>query len=64
MARVPDLVGVAAKFNLKIVTVKDIIQYRIMKEKLVEKITDVNFPTKHGKFKLHLYETYLMAENK
>jgi 3,4-dihydroxy 2-butanone 4-phosphate synthase / GTP cyclohydrolase II len=59
MARIPDLVGVAARFNLKIVTVKDIIQYRIMKEKLVEKITDVNFPTKHGKFKLHLYRNIL-----
>jgi 3,4-dihydroxy 2-butanone 4-phosphate synthase / GTP cyclohydrolase II len=59
MARVPDLVIVAAKFNLKIVTVKDIIRYRIRKEKLVEKITEVNFPTKHGKFKLHLYKNVL-----
>jgi 3,4-dihydroxy 2-butanone 4-phosphate synthase / GTP cyclohydrolase II len=59
MARVPDLMAIAARFNLKIVTVKDIIQYRVIKEKLVEKITEVNFPTKHGKFKLHLYKNVL-----
>jgi 3,4-dihydroxy 2-butanone 4-phosphate synthase / GTP cyclohydrolase II len=59
MARVPDLVEIAAKFNLKIVTVKDLIRYRIIKEKLIEKITDVNFPTKHGKFRLHLYRSVL-----
>jgi 3,4-dihydroxy 2-butanone 4-phosphate synthase / GTP cyclohydrolase II len=59
MARVPDLIAIAARFNLKIVTVKDIIQYRVIKEKLVEKITEVNFPTKHGKFKLHLYKNVL-----
>jgi 3,4-dihydroxy 2-butanone 4-phosphate synthase / GTP cyclohydrolase II len=59
MARVPDLISIAARFNLRIVTVKDIIQYRVMKEKLIEKITDVNFPTKHGKFKLHLYRNIL-----
>jgi 3,4-dihydroxy 2-butanone 4-phosphate synthase / GTP cyclohydrolase II len=59
MARVPDLLLIAARFKLKIVTVKDIIQYRIRNEKLIEKITDVNFPTKHGKFRLHLYRSVL-----
>ena len=56
MARVPDLIKMAEKFGLKIITVKDIISHRLKKEKLVEKITDVNFPTSHGKFKLHLYK--------
>ncbi|HEY4756865.1 MAG TPA: 3,4-dihydroxy-2-butanone-4-phosphate synthase, partial [Ignavibacteriaceae bacterium] len=59
MARVPDLIKIAKKFNLKIVTVKDIITYRITKEKLVEKITDINFPTKHGEFHLYLYKNSL-----
>lgn len=59
MARVPDLVKIAKKFNLKIVTVKDIINYRIGKETLVEKITDINFPTKHGNFHLHLYKNLI-----
>ena len=59
MARVLDLIKIAKKFNLKIVTVKDIITYRITKEKLVEKITDINFPTKHGEFHLYLYKNLL-----
>jgi 3,4-dihydroxy 2-butanone 4-phosphate synthase/GTP cyclohydrolase II len=59
MARVPDLLKIAKKFNLKIVTVKDIITYRITKERLVERLTDINFPTKHGEFHLHLYKNLL-----
>ena len=59
MARVPDLIKIAKKFNLKIVTVKDIITYRITKERLVERLTDINFPTKHGEFHLYLYKNSL-----
>ncbi len=59
MARVPDLLEIAAKFNLKITTVKDIIAFRLRREKLVKKIVDVNFPTKHGKFRLNLYKNLL-----
>jgi|SRR5690554_5101620 len=59
MARVPDLLKIAERFNLKIITVQDIIKYRLQRERLINKITDVNFPTKHGKFKLHLYQSSL-----
>lgn len=59
MARVPELLDIAKNFNLKIITVQDIIQYRIKKEKLIDKITDVNFPTKHGLFRLNLYKNLL-----
>lgn len=59
MARVPELIKIAEKFGLKIITVKDIISYRLKRERLINKITDVNFPTKHGKFKLHLYQSAL-----
>jgi len=59
MARVPELIKIAEKFGLKILTVKDIISYRLKKERLIEKITDVNFPTNHGKFRLHLYKSIL-----
>lgn len=59
MARVPDLIRIAKNFNLKIVTVKDIITYRINKERLVEKITDIKFPTKHGEFRLYLYKNLI-----
>lgn len=59
MARVPELIEVAKKFNLKILTVQDLIQYRIRNEILIEKITDINFPTAHGDFRLHLYRNLL-----
>jgi 3,4-dihydroxy 2-butanone 4-phosphate synthase/GTP cyclohydrolase II len=57
MARLPKLKEVAKKFNLKIISVKDLIEYRRRTEKLVEKIVTVNFPTEFGKFKLHLYKS-------
>ncbi|MDR3667622.1 MAG: bifunctional 3,4-dihydroxy-2-butanone-4-phosphate synthase/GTP cyclohydrolase II [Ignavibacteriaceae bacterium] len=57
MARVPDLIKIARKFKIKITTVQDIIRYRLQNEKLIEKITDINFPTKHGLFHLHLYKS-------
>jgi 3,4-dihydroxy 2-butanone 4-phosphate synthase / GTP cyclohydrolase II len=57
MARVPDLFKIARKFKIKITTVQDIIRYRLENEKLIEKITDINFPTKHGQFHLHLYKS-------
>jgi 3,4-dihydroxy 2-butanone 4-phosphate synthase/GTP cyclohydrolase II len=56
MARIPELLKLAKRFHLKIITVKDIISYRLQKEKLIEKITDVDFPTKHGRFRLYLYK--------
>ncbi|WP_337872199.1 bifunctional 3,4-dihydroxy-2-butanone-4-phosphate synthase/GTP cyclohydrolase II [Ignavibacterium sp.] len=59
MARVHELIEVAKKFNLKILTVQDLIQYRVRNEVLIEKITDINFPTAHGEFRLHLYRNLL-----
>ena len=57
MARVPELSEIAKKFGLKICTVQDVIKYRLTKEKLINKITEINFPTEHGNFKLHLYQS-------
>ena len=62
MARVPDLQKIAKKFGLKIITVQSIIKFRLQKEKLIEKITDINFPTAHGKFRLNLYMS--LVDNK
>jgi len=59
MARVPELIKIAKKFNHKIVTVQELIKYRIKNENLIEKISDIDFPTKHGIFKLHLYRNLL-----
>lgn len=59
MARIPDLIIFAEKFNLKILTVADLIKYRIKKDKLVVKESDINFPTKLGSFHLHLYKSLI-----
>ncbi len=52
MARLPELMVIAEKFNLKIVTIKDLIAYRLKTESLVEMGEKVNMPTEHGHFKL------------
>ncbi|MGE5846075.1 MAG: bifunctional 3,4-dihydroxy-2-butanone-4-phosphate synthase/GTP cyclohydrolase II, partial [Ignavibacteria bacterium] len=57
MARLPDLLKVIKKFDLKITSVRDIIRFRLQKENLIERITDINFPTYHGQFRLHLYRS-------
>jgi len=57
MARMSQLKKMAHEKNLKIITVEDLIKYRRRKEILVERVTTVNFPTKHGNFLLHLYKS-------
>lgn len=56
MARVPDLVKVAKRFNLKLVSIKDLIEYRIKKESLISRQVEVDMPTAHGNFKLVAFE--------
>ncbi|MFH2037544.1 MAG: bifunctional 3,4-dihydroxy-2-butanone-4-phosphate synthase/GTP cyclohydrolase II [Candidatus Zixiibacteriota bacterium] len=63
MARVPRLREIAKEFNLKFITVKDLIEYRRHKEKLVEKAVVVDFPTRYGEFKLHLYDSRFDQHN-
>jgi len=57
MARVPRLMEMAKEFGVKIITVKDLIEYRRRTEKLVSEITAVDFPTRFGHFRLHLYQS-------
>ncbi len=57
MARLPDLKKLAGKFGLTIITVKDIIEYRMQREKLVAKIASTNIPTKYGTFQINLYKS-------
>lgn len=52
MARMPQLVEIAKKNNLKIISIKDLIEYRLKKESLVEKGEEVDMPTAHGHFRL------------
>ena len=52
MARLPDLKLVAKEFNMKLVSIKDLIEYRLKHESLIERQIDVKMPTEHGDFKL------------
>jgi 3,4-dihydroxy 2-butanone 4-phosphate synthase / GTP cyclohydrolase II len=52
MARMPDLEIMAKKFDLKLIAIKDLIEYRLKKDTLIEEIVRINLPTKHGDFKL------------
>ncbi len=56
MARLPELQIVAKKFNLKLVSIKDLIAYRLKKESQVRRRVDVDLPTNYGDFKLAAYE--------
>jgi 3,4-dihydroxy 2-butanone 4-phosphate synthase/GTP cyclohydrolase II len=62
MARVPQLMEFAKQHNLKIITIADLIKYRRQFEKLVQKVEEVDMPTKYGEFKLHAYEEVLTGE--
>ncbi len=58
MARLPQLVEIAKKFQLKLVSIKDLIAYRIKHETLIEKQVEVNLPTEFGDFQLmHFNQT-------
>jgi 3,4-dihydroxy 2-butanone 4-phosphate synthase / GTP cyclohydrolase II len=52
MARVPDLRKIADEFDLKMITIKDLIEYRSRKEKLVKREVEVMLPTEFGQFKV------------
>ncbi|HEY4064070.1 MAG TPA: bifunctional 3,4-dihydroxy-2-butanone-4-phosphate synthase/GTP cyclohydrolase II [Puia sp.] len=52
MARLPELVEIAAKFGLKIISIKDLIEYRLKTDSLIEEIVRVDMPTQFGHFKL------------
>ncbi|MCA4893507.1 MAG: bifunctional 3,4-dihydroxy-2-butanone-4-phosphate synthase/GTP cyclohydrolase II [Cytophagales bacterium] len=56
MARLPELQKVAERFNLKLVTIKDLIAYRMKMESQVKRQVDVNLPTMLGDFKLAAFE--------
>lgn len=52
MARLPQLLEVAKKFNLKIISIRDLISYNLLQESIVEKGVEVKLPTEYGNFNL------------
>jgi 3,4-dihydroxy 2-butanone 4-phosphate synthase/GTP cyclohydrolase II len=52
MARLPQLLEIAKRFDLKIISIKDLIEYRLKMDSLIEEVVRVDMPTKYGHFKL------------
>ncbi|MGE5313364.1 MAG: bifunctional 3,4-dihydroxy-2-butanone-4-phosphate synthase/GTP cyclohydrolase II [Acidobacteriota bacterium] len=57
MARLPQLETIAREFGMKLISVKDVIAYRMQTEKLVERIVTTHLPTRYGAFDVHAYRS-------
>jgi len=62
VALLPDLIDISRKSNLKIITIEELIRYRKKKEKLIEKVAEINLPTKWGEFKAVTYRSTINPE--
>ncbi len=62
MARLPDLRQIADKFNLKLVTIKDLVEYRLKKESLIQREIGVDMPTEWGHFNLMAFRQMQTGE--
>ncbi len=55
MARLPQLLKIAKKHNLKIISIKDLVEYRMKHDRLVKREVEVDMPSKYGHFKVRAY---------
>ena len=62
MARVPDLMTFARRHKLPIITIADLIRYRMRTERMVTKVATARMPTVHGEFAVHAYQSQLDGE--
>ena len=63
MARKADLMEFAKKYDLKIITVKDLIAYRFQKDTLVKEVASAKIPSEFGDFKIHVFENIVDGED-
>ncbi len=63
MSRTPELMEFAKVHNLKIITIADLVAYRKRTEKLVERVVEINMPTKYGDFKMYGFINKLNGEH-
>jgi 3,4-dihydroxy 2-butanone 4-phosphate synthase/GTP cyclohydrolase II len=63
MARLPELLEIAKKFDLKIISIKDLIKYRLETETLIKEEVRVQMPTKHGDFELVAFKQTNTGQN-
>jgi len=59
MARVPELEVFCRRHDLKMITIKDLIRYRMRHERLVRKIAEAELPTTYGPFRIHAFESLI-----
>ena len=62
MARLPELEVFAEKHSMKIISVADLVRYRVQKETLVRRVVETEMPTDHGLFRAVLYENIINGE--
>ena len=62
MSRLPQLEKFAAKHDLKIISVADLVRYRIQKETLVRRVVETDLPTEFGTFRAYVYENIMNGE--
>lgn len=62
MSRMPELEVFAAKHDLKIISVADLVRYRIEKELLVRRVVETTLPTEYGEFRAIVYENEMNGE--
>ena len=62
MARVPELAKFARKHKLLMITIADLIRYRMQTEGLVKKVAEADLPTGHGPFRIHAFESLINHE--
>ena len=62
MARLPELFKISERFNMKIISIEDLVAYRMKNESLIEEIVKVEMPTKHGDFQLIAFKQTTTGE--
>ena len=62
MARLPELQVFAAQHNLKMISVADLVRYRISKETLIKRVVDTDLPTVYGRFRAIAYENIINGD--
>lgn len=63
MARLPELMKIKDKFDLKLVTIKDLVAYQMQRQKLVHRAVESRLPTAYGEFRLIAYESFTDGQN-
>jgi 3,4-dihydroxy 2-butanone 4-phosphate synthase/GTP cyclohydrolase II len=63
MARLPRLEEFCSVHGIGLITIKDLIQYRMRNERLVRQIAEASLPTRHGHFRIHAYESPMDREH-